>query len=129
MAQTQYGEQNYWEARFRRHSFYFCFCDRRAECLSATAQFLLCSAAVHSEEEFEWYHPWAPILKEALEKHGLASSQKVLVVGCGNSGNKNDAVGLRNIFLAAVSTLSTSLRDVRMHAELLSFRRDEPRNE
>jgi len=61
-----------------------CFLSGFAGASAAVSRFL--GADSHSEEEFEWYHPFAPVLKEALQKHGLASSQKVLVVGCGNSG-------------------------------------------
>jgi len=62
MAQTQYGDQTYWEARFK------------------------------GEDEFDWYHKWAPELKTLLENHGLAQkkSGRILVVGCGNSSMSRD---------------------------------------
>jgi len=62
MAQVQYGEASYWESRFK------------------------------TEDEFEWYQPWAPVLKTSLENRGLSDSksQKILIIGCGNSKMSQD---------------------------------------
>lgn len=62
MAQVQFGDKSYWEGRFQ------------------------------NEDEFEWYHGWAPVLKTAFENQGLAEpkSKNILVVGCGNSSMSRD---------------------------------------
>lgn len=61
-AQNNYGAIQYWEDRFQK------------------------------EDEFEWYHGWKPVLKSAMEKHGLAEpkTQKILMIGCGNSRMSQD---------------------------------------